>query len=190
VTGLEVRLAPAPRMECRTENGTITFSGVASSVNSPYDMGAYTELVRAGAFTKTLARNPDVMLLVEHSGLPLARTVNGSLTLTETARGLEFHATASADDPDAAQIARKLKAGLVGEASFAFRVTEQKWDATRENREILEVDLHRGDVSICALGANSNTSSMARALARRPRRRLSIHQARARALRLRGKARA
>jgi hypothetical protein len=80
----------------------------------------------------------------------------------------------------------------MSEASFAFKVVDQRWDASYENREILAVDLHRGDVSICSRGANANTNVTARALARRlagtsgrgmP---LSLAMTRLRALRLQG----
>ena len=192
ITGtIEHRGALGSVMECRTNGQTITFSGLASSTNSPYDMGAYTETVRSGAFTKTLAANPDVQLLINHSGLPLARTTNGSLTLSETQRGLEFHATAPRSDPVAAQIAEKIKSGLIGEASFAFKVTDQDWSSDHTHREIRAVDLNRGDVSICPTGANPNTQVTARSLARRMGR--PIHQnldyfrAKAHALHLRAK---
>jgi HK97 family phage prohead protease len=185
-----IRTLPTSRMECRTANGTITFQGLASSTEHSYDMGSYREVVKAGAFTRTLAQpDLDVQLRIEHAGLPLARTTNGSLTLMETNRGLEFTATAPADDPDAAQVARKLKSGLMSEASFAFKVVRQTWDEAYENRTILAVDLHRGDVSICALGANPNTLVTARALAAR-RARLrngDLYQARLRAMKLRGR---
>ena len=162
---LEVRTA-AGRLECRTANGTVTFAGIASSVDSPYDMGGYTEIVRAGAFTETLASDPDVMCLVAHAGLPIARTRNGSLKLSETPKGLEFEAVADVSDPDVAQLASKVRAELLTEASFAFRVTDQQWNSDRTQREIRAVDLHRGDVSLCPYGANPNTSVVARSLAR------------------------
>ena len=37
-------------------------------------MGGYTETIARGAFTKTLSERPDVQLLINHEGLPLART--------------------------------------------------------------------------------------------------------------------
>ena len=184
--GLEVRTAAISRLECRTANGVITFEGLASSTDHDYDMGSFVETVRRGAFTDTLSRpGLDVCLLCEHAGLPISRTTNGSLTLTETGRGLEYVGTASADDHDAANLARKIKAGLVTEGSMAFRVTDQYWNADRTRREIKSLDLHRGDVSICAMGANPKTSSTARALARRRPYPLELAQARLRVLKLR-----
>jgi phage head maturation protease len=78
------------------------------------------------------------------------------------------------------------------ECSFAFRMVRQRWDDEYENRELLEVDIHRGDVSIVTFGANPNTSVEAlaarRAAALRRRgRSTDLARARAYALGLRGK---
>jgi HK97 family phage prohead protease len=97
--------------------------------------------IARGAFTKTLSENPDVQLLINHGGLPLARTTNGTLTLREDQSGLYFEAQMDAEDSDAAKIARKIEAGLMDQCSFAFRVTRQTWDEDYENRSIDEVSL-------------------------------------------------
>jgi len=158
----EVRYMPTSTMECRTVGDTIKFRGVASSTESPYDMGFYTETIKRGAFNKTLARNPDVMLLINHAGLPISRTTNGTLQLFDSGEGLEFTAYASADDPDAKLVASKVKAGLLTECSFGFRVVEQNWSSDYTQRKITEVNLDRGDVSLVAFGANPNTTVVAR----------------------------
>lgn len=160
----EVRHLPTSTMECRTVGDTITFRGLASSTNSPYEMGFYTETIKNGAFDKTLAKRPDVMLLANHEGLPLARTTNGSLQLSDMGNGLEFSATAAADDPDAARVASKVASGLLDQCSFAFRVVEQAWDEDYTQRDISEVSLERGDVSIVNYGANPNTAVTVRSL--------------------------
>jgi HK97 family phage prohead protease len=158
----EVRKMASSAIECRTAGSQITFRGVASSVESPYDMGFYTETIKRGAFDKTLSLRPDVQLLCNHEGLPISRTTNGSLRLFATDVGLEFEATASADDPDAARVAQKVRDGLMDECSFAFRVIDQEWNNDYDQRDIKEVSLDRGDVSICNYGANSNTSVIVR----------------------------
>ena len=164
--GREVRRMPTSSMECRSSDGTITFRGVASSVDSPYDMGYYTESIARGAFDKTLARGPDVQLLINHEGLPISRTTNGSLRLFATDVGLEFEGTASADDPDAARVAAKIDSGLMDQCSFAFRVVDQDWDHGVESstRSIREVSLDRGDVSVVNYGANPKTPVTVRSI--------------------------
>ena len=164
LSGREVRRMPTSEMECRTTSDQITFRGLASSTDSPYDMGWYQETIVRGAFDTTLAGRPDVQLLCNHEGLPLARTTNGSLDLAATERGLEFTATADPSDPDAARIASKVSTGLMDQCSFAFRVVKQTWDEDYTQRDITEVSLDRGDVSIVNYGANPNTSVTLRAL--------------------------
>ena len=151
-------------LETRSADGLLHFRGLASSTESPYDMGYYTETIKRGAFAKTLQEQPDVQLLINHDGLPLARTTNGSRTIRETDQGLEFEARADAEDPDAARVARKVDAGLMDQCSFAFRVTRQTWDEDYTERSINEVSLDRGDVSIVNYGANPNTSISARSM--------------------------
>ena len=140
----------------------------------------------AGRSTRPLASGPDVQLLVNHEGLPISRTTNGSLRLFATDTGLEFTATASASDPDAAAVAAKVKAGLMDQCSFAFRVVDQNWNDDRTQRDITEVSMDRGDVSIVNYGANPNTSVIARARLNERRPPHSLYVARARALALRG----
>ena len=184
---LEIRLMSTSTMECRTAGDVLTFRGLAASVESPYDMSYYTETIKRGAFDKTLASGPDVQLLVNHEGLPIARTTNGSLRLSDVGNGLEFTATASASDPDAAAVATKVKAGLMDQCSFAFRVVDQNWNDDRTQRDITEVSMDRGDVSIVNYGANPNTSVVARARLNGRRAPHSLYVARARALALRGR---
>jgi HK97 family phage prohead protease len=184
VGGLEIRHL-GTSMECRTAGDKITFRGVASSTDSPYDMPWGTETIKRGAFDRTLAKGPDVMLTVNHQGLPIARTTNGSLRLFDVGRGLEFEATASASDPDAARVAAKVKAGLMGECSFGFRVDSQDWSVDRAERTITAIDLHRGTVDLVNYGANPNTSVTARGRRRTGQTPLSLYQSRALALSLR-----
>ena len=86
--GREVRSNPSAHLELRTDGDEIRATGYASVTNTPYDMGAYEESISRGAFAKTLDEKPDVVLLLNHEGLPLSRTTNGTLTLREDERGL------------------------------------------------------------------------------------------------------
>ena len=164
LTGREVRRLPTSEMECRTADDAVTFRGLASSTDSPYDMGYFTETLVRGAFDATLAKDPSVQLLVNHEGLPLAATRNGSLVLEATERGLEFTATCDPADPDVSRIAAKVSSGLMNECSFAFRVVNQTWDEDYTQRSITEVSLDRGDVSVVNYGANPNTNVTLRSL--------------------------
>ena len=58
--------------------GAVQLEGIASRTNVWYPVGPIEELIEPGAFRRSLAADPDVMLLVGHGdgglGLPLART--------------------------------------------------------------------------------------------------------------------
>ena len=182
--------------ECRTfatsleAVGGLEFKveGYASVTQQSYDMGSYFETIGRGAFTKTLQGDPDVQLLVNHEGLPLARTTvapgePGHLALSEDSNGLHFLAQLDRSDPDAQTLLRKIGTGLMDQCSFAFRVIRQSWNDSRTERTIQEVSLDRGDVSVVGYGANPTTSVDARALgAQSTSGNLGLYQARARAL--------
>ena len=75
-------------LELRAEaTGGSVLSGYASVFGVPYDVHSrgetFRETVAAGAFKRPL-NNPalDVQLLVNHTGLPLARTTSGTMTLS------------------------------------------------------------------------------------------------------------
>jgi HK97 family phage prohead protease len=159
--------------------------GYAATTGSPYDMGSYDETIARGAFATTLSKNPDVQLLLNHEGLPLARTTNNSLTLREDGTGLHFSALLDKSDPTSQALLRKIGSGLMDQCSFAFRTVSQTWNSDRSQREITEVSLDRGDVSVVNFGANANTPVAARAIGRREKGNLSLYQARARTRRLR-----
>lgn len=146
-----------------SETETLTLEGFASITDIWYEVGFYEELIAAGAFKRTL-NNPalDVALLVNHAGLQLARTVSGTLQLTERDRGLWVVAGLDPSDPDVRALEPKMRRGDVTEMSFAFKAIEQEWDEDYTRRTIRSLDIHRGDVSIVSYGANAVTSSQIR----------------------------
>ena len=163
--GREVRSNPSAHLELRTDGDEIRATGYASVTNTPYDMGAYEEQISRGAFAKTLDEKPDVVLLLNHEGLPLSRTTNGTLTLREDERGLLFDAVLDPNDPQSTLVRSKIQSGHLSQCSFGFRVTRQSWDEDYTQRSINEVSLDRGDVSVVTYGASPTTSVQARSLA-------------------------
>lgn len=165
-------VARLARVELREagDDGHLTFDGIASATETSYEMwdwyGPYDEIVSAGAFADTLAREDlDVPLVLGHDQMRrIARTTNGSLRLEEIDEGL--HVLAPDLDPadaDVAYIAPKLRADLIDEMSFAFRITSGSWSPDYTEYRINAVDLHRGDVAIVGYGANPYTSAELRA---------------------------
>ncbi|MBJ6633362.1 HK97 family phage prohead protease [Streptomyces sp. I5] len=157
------------------DGGTLEFLGHASVYERGYEMwdmfGPYTEIVSEGAGADSLARaNLDVPLVLGHDQLRrLARTSTGSLFLTEDANGLHVHAPAlDPNDHDVAYIAPKLKAGLIDEMSFAFRIESGQWSPDYTEYRINRYDIHRGDVAIVGYGANPATTATMRQPAAAP----------------------
>lgn len=154
-----IRRAYSTTFEVRGKSGSqVTLAGYATVYDAPYQMwdflGAYTEVVRAGAGKKTLSESPQVQLLLNHAGLSMAYTKASTLRLAEDTTGLQFEADVNTDRGDVRNMVVAIEDGNVDETSFAFRVTRQEWSPDYEQRDILEYSLHRGDVSVVNFGAN------------------------------------
>jgi HK97 family phage prohead protease len=143
------------------DDGTMRLSGYAAVFNEASVPLPFKETIAPGAFRKTLTETPDVRLLVNHEGLPLARTKNGTLTLSEDGKGLYFNAEL-ANTSDARDIYELVQRGDVDQMSFAFRVIRQKWSEDRSRRVLTEVSLSDGDVSVVTYPAYPTTTVEAR----------------------------
>lgn len=159
---LERRRAAQPIEIREAGDGLVELTGYASTFNQPYDMGHYSEVVSRGAFQRTLGTQPDVRLLVNHDGLPLARTSSGTLHLEEDGHGLRVRAQLDPTDPDVAAILPKIRRGDLNQMSFGFRIDPdgQAWDG--DLRTLRSLDLNDGDVSLVTFPANPNTTATAR----------------------------
>lgn len=160
--GPQVRSYPA-QFEVRGLAGTkVELRGYASTTEKPYEMfdvfGAYTEVVRSGAFAKTLSEGADVAYLANHEGLTMARTSSGTLHLSEDSTGLLSVATVNTQRSDVRDLVTAIEDGDVDQMSFAFRVERQEWSPDFDQRALQELNLNRGDVSAVNFGANPNTA--------------------------------
>jgi HK97 family phage prohead protease len=161
--GLERRVFHASGMELReADDGILHLTGYASVTETPYDVGFYEETIARGAFTRTLSEEPDVQLLINHTGLPLARTKSGTLRLEERERGLWVDADLDPEDPDVQSLQRKMKRGDIDQMSFAFQATDSDWSDDFTKRRIKTVSIHRGDVSVVNMGANPASTATVR----------------------------
>lgn len=145
----------------QADDGTMTLRGYAAVFNEASVPLPFIETIAPGAFRKTLSETPDVRLLVNHSGLPLARTKNGTLTLTEDDRGLYMDAQI-ADTTEGRDLYKLVERGDVDQMSFAFRVIRQKYNEDRSQRTLTELSLADGDVSVVTYPAYPTTSVEAR----------------------------
>lgn len=151
-------------LQLRESSDGLHLTGYASTFNQPYDMGWYTEQVDPLAFRETLGRKPDVRLLVNHGGLPLARTASGTLALDTDSRGLRVAATLDPSDPDVASLAPKMRRGDLNQMSFSFRCAGNgdHWSPDMSMRTLRNLDLNDGDVSVVTYPANPSTTAAVR----------------------------
>lgn len=137
-----------------SEDGNV-FTGYAAVFDSPSEPMPFVEYVRKGAFTKTLKDGADVRLLIDHEGVPLARTKSGTLTLEEDDRGLRVEASLDPMNPDAQRVISAMRRGDLSQMSFAFRTIKDAFSADGMVRELREVQLF--DVSVVTYPAYEDT---------------------------------
>lgn len=162
---MEREFRPAQKLEVReAQSGEVRVSGYAAVFGEETNIGGmFTEEISRGAFKDAIGRD-DVVFLINHEGLPLARTRSGTLTLEEDERGLYMEASLDATDPDVRSIVPKMKRGDLDKMSFAFVPTRQSWDDSSEmpKRMIEEAQLY--DVSIVTTPAYNGTEIGLRSL--------------------------
>lgn len=150
--------------EVRDDDGGVSFEGTASSVDAPYMVrdvfGEFEETIVRGAFNRTLKQKADVRLLVNHEGVPIARTKSKTLNLVA-----DPHLRASAPNLDPSNpTVQELRSALgrqdIDQMSIGFRVKDQEWNDDYTVRTIREVELF--DVSIVTYPANPATSAALR----------------------------
>ena len=105
-----------------------------------------------------------MVFLINHDGLPLARTRSGTLKLTQDDKGLRMETVLDAEDPDVQSIIPKMKRGDLDKMSFAFWPEVQEWDESGDIpvRTIRKARLF--DVSIVTTPAYDGTSIALRSL--------------------------
>jgi len=146
--------------ELRTDRGSVAVSGYAAVYNEVATIGGqFREKIAPGAFR--YAKFRDTVLNINHAGLPLARTRNGTGTLDIIAdeKGLFMQTELDPSDPQAQTIISKLRRGDISQMSFAFWVRDQEWDDSGELplRIITQID-EVSDVSLVTRPAYRGTS--------------------------------
>jgi HK97 family phage prohead protease len=140
--------------------------GYASITERAYEMydffGVYEEIIDGRAFDKTLSAKPDVAFLVNHRGVTMARTTNGSLDLAVDSLGLRSTGYLNPDRQDVRDLVSAIEDRLITEMSFAFMLEEGEWSEDFMTFRITECNIDRGDVSAVNYGANPYTSIAAR----------------------------
>lgn len=151
----EKRSLAFTNLEIRADGDQNMLVGYAAVFDSPSEPLPWIEYVRRGAFAKTLNDGADVRLLIDHEGVPLARTKSGTLALEEDERGLKVEAELDPANPDAMRVLSAMRRGDMSQMSFAFRTIKDAWSGDRQVRELKEVQLY--DVSIVTFPAYEET---------------------------------
>lgn len=138
----------------RAANGTV--NGHASVFGQVAKIGRGFEQIDKRAFDRAIREKHDVALLVNHDGMPLARTTNGTLQLSTDGTGLVVDADL-ADTTLGHDVRTLLERGDLTKMSFGFIPTGEHYEQVNgvEVRTITDLDLF--DVSIVTFPAYGGT---------------------------------
>lgn len=119
----------------------------------------WTEVVRRQSLTSVMAQDPDIRFLLDHAGVPMARTRSG--TLVAATDDVGFRADVNNLDmanPDVQKIRSAVDRGDIDQMSWAFRVSPdgQTWNDDLTYREIVGVK-RVYDQSLVTFPANEAT---------------------------------
>lgn len=141
-----------------------TLHGYAARFNSETSLGDFVEIVRPGAFTRTLNSDTagSIRAIYEHDNRSLLGRVGSStLRLKEDDQGLAFEL----DLPDTTlgrDLAELVKRGDVAGCSFGFLPVKESWlPGAMPLRELRDVDLF--EITLTATPAYDATSVQVRA---------------------------
>jgi hypothetical protein len=158
--GVESRVA---EVRAEGDSDALRVEGYAAVFNEVTDIGWFREQMAPGCFDDVL--EDDVRLLINHDGMPLARTTNDTLSLSVDSKGLKFVAEL-ADTQEARDVHKLVQRGDISQCSFAFYMGEQ--DITRDE-DSNDPELHTVtrvkrllDVSLVTYPSYSTTSAAAR----------------------------
>ncbi|MBN9405823.1 MAG: HK97 family phage prohead protease [Burkholderiales bacterium] len=144
--------------ELRSDGKKLT--GYAAIFNSETDLGGFVEVIRNGAFRKSLESGSNIRALYHHEGNALLGTTRSkTLKLREDPHGLAFEldlpSTTHGKD-----LAILVERGDVAGCSFGFRVRDggDRWEQRGAQlvRELLDVEL--SEVTLTADPAYADTS--------------------------------
>lgn len=167
----EVRVAveawPTADLEIRADGDGMTFHGYAAMFNSlSEDLGGFRERIEPGAFTRTLKRDRNIRMFLNHNADNLLATTRAkTLSLVEDDKGLRVEA-ALPDTTLGRDTAALLRRGDIDSMSFAFQAAEkgQRWSEDGTERTLTEVRLF--EVSpVTGWPAYQSTSASVRHLA-------------------------
>lgn len=130
-------------------------TGYVATFGTPAKIADFVEVIRPGAFTRSLESGADVLALADHdTRAVLGRTSSGTLALHEDSHGLAFSLRLP-DTQHGRDLAALAARGDLGGMSFAFESRTEEWRGN--TRELIDVELHEISV-VQAHPAYSGTS--------------------------------
>jgi HK97 family phage prohead protease len=152
------------RLEVRNLSGgpgtLVNIDGAPVIYNQPYAvrdiLGEFTETMMPGVASHLL-KTADVRFLVNHSGLPLARTTAGNLKLSDSQTALRFSATVDRRQNTAADLVIAIERGDVSQMSVGFLVETDSWDEEFTQRTVTRLS-SLNDISAVTFAASPSTT--------------------------------
>ena len=148
------------------------------------DLGSFREIIKPGAFTKSLDSN-DIRALYQHNSSDLlGRTSSNTLTLSEDDTGLRFELVLP-DTQLGRDVYTLVERGDLTDMSFGFNVVnaDHRTEDGVDIQEVTEADLH--EISVVNWGAYPNNDNGSEVLAKRARD--QFNQERKRRMRMRAR---
>ncbi|CAB5217804.1 COG3740 Phage head maturation protease [uncultured Caudovirales phage] len=159
-TDVEIRRVGQAPTVAKTDSGW-NLRGYATVYDFAYPIaggpenGGFMEIIERGATAKSINDGADVRLLMDHGGIPIARTASGTMRLVSDDMGMIVDADLDPESPYAQSVRSAVLRGDCSEMSFAFRVLRQAWNEDYSERRIKEVQLF--DASLVTYPASEAT---------------------------------
>jgi HK97 family phage prohead protease len=158
--GIEIRQGPGSRPR---------LVGYAALWDSrSLDLGGFVEILRRGAFTRSLKENPDLRAFVDHDpAMIIGRVSADTLRVQEDAKGLKVEIFPP-DTNVGRDVVENVRVGNLDGMSFAFSLYDhnegQKWNLKERPpvREILEARIF--EASVVAMPAYPDTTVAVRSM--------------------------
>jgi HK97 family phage prohead protease len=158
----ERRFFVAQDLEVRGNSGKtpdMIVRGTAIRYCTDYEVhdqyGSFTERMAPGAARNVI--DHDCRFLLNHEGLPMARTTSGTLSLRDSDEGLLFEARLDARMQISNDVAVAVARGDISQCSAGFIVAKDDWNEAQEDRTIFELRSLL-DVSAVTFPASPTTS--------------------------------
>lgn len=153
------------RIELRAaeDDGAFGLEGYAAVWDVWYDVlggppWGWSERVVRSAVVPALSEGQDIRFLIDHAGVPLARTRSGTASVDHDELGLRTDVPAlDLRNPDAQRVRSAVDRGDIDQMSWAFRVDQQEWNEDYTERTITGVK-RIYDVSLVTFPANPATA--------------------------------